>query len=225
MSEDGNPVCTYSGANSCKKFGFVTTSIELNEHDFLSHMHSENAMKTSSNSTGLPLKSKSVKAWQTEVWKWSLLYNEKPIVDVSTQLTTLHDDQNKVETFWFWKVLLHDCSMWPLLNLTVSKMSDFGFFAGFATWMWKQACKMRKWQGQTLSMSEEWILVCTHSYANSCKEVRVCDYECWIKWAWLFKPAQTKTEGSSGYIVPNLMPGSMDISVCSRIATNKTPRS
>ena len=34
MSEDGNPVCTYSGANSCKKFGFVTTSIELNEHDF-----------------------------------------------------------------------------------------------------------------------------------------------------------------------------------------------
>ena len=36
MSEDGNPVCTYSGANSCKKFGFVTTSIELNEHGFLS---------------------------------------------------------------------------------------------------------------------------------------------------------------------------------------------
>ena len=36
MSEDGNPVCTYSGANSCKKFGFVTTSIELNEHGVLS---------------------------------------------------------------------------------------------------------------------------------------------------------------------------------------------
>ena len=141
MSEDGNPVCTYSGANSCKKFGFVTTSIELNEHDFLSPMRSENAMKTSSSSTGLPLKSKSVKAWQTEVWKWSLLYNEKPIVDVSTQLTTLHDDQNKVETFWFWKVLLHDRSMWSLLNLAVSKMSDFGFFAGFATWMWNKPVK------------------------------------------------------------------------------------
>ena len=48
--------------------------------------------------------------------------------DVSMYLTTLHDDQNKVETFWFWKVLLHDCSMWPLPNLTVSKMSDFRFF-------------------------------------------------------------------------------------------------
>ena len=87
----------------------------------------------------------------------------------------------------------------------------------------KQACKMRKWQGQTLSMSEEWILVCTHSCANSCKEVRVCDYEYWIKWAWLFEPAQSKTEGSGGYSVSNLMPGSVDISVCSRIVTNKTP--
>ena len=34
MPEDGNPVCTYSSGNSWKKFGFVTTSIELNEHDF-----------------------------------------------------------------------------------------------------------------------------------------------------------------------------------------------
>ena len=87
----------------------------------------------------------------------------------------------------------------------------------------KQACIMGKWQSQTLSMSEEWILVCTHSCANSCKEDRVCDYEYWIEWAWLFEPAQTTTEGSGGYIVPNLMPGSVDISVCSRIATNKTP--
>ena len=88
MSEDGNPVCTYSGANSCKKFGFVTTSIELNEHDFWARCTSESATKTSSSSTGLPLKPKSVKTWETEVWRWFLLYNEKPIVDVSTQLTT-----------------------------------------------------------------------------------------------------------------------------------------
>ena len=53
-----------------------------------SPMHHENATKTSSSSTGLPLKSKSVKTWETEVWRWSLLYNEKPIVDVPTQLTT-----------------------------------------------------------------------------------------------------------------------------------------
>ena len=110
------------------KFGFVTTSIELNEHDFWARCTSENAMKTSSSSTGLPLKSKSVKTWQAEVWRCSFLCNEKLIVDVSMYLTTLHDDQNKVETCWFWKVLLHDCSMWPLPNLTVSKMSDFRFF-------------------------------------------------------------------------------------------------
>ena len=54
----------------------------------LSPMHHESATKTSSSSTGLPLKPKSVKTWETEVWRWFLLYNEKPIVDVSTQLTT-----------------------------------------------------------------------------------------------------------------------------------------
>ena len=37
----------------------------------LSPMHSENARKTSSSSTGLPLQSKSVKTWKTEVWRWS----------------------------------------------------------------------------------------------------------------------------------------------------------
>ena len=44
---------------------------------------------------------------------------------------------------------------------------------------------MEKWQGHTLSMSEEWILVCTYSGANSCKDVGVGDYGylCWIKWA------------------------------------------
>ena len=44
---------------------------------------------------------------------------------------------------------------------------------------------MEKWQGHTLSMSEEWILVCTYSGANSCKDVEVGDYGyvCWIKWA------------------------------------------
>ena len=54
----------------------------------LSPMHNENARKTSSSSTGLPLKSKSVKTWETEVWRWSCLCNEKPIVDSSTHLTT-----------------------------------------------------------------------------------------------------------------------------------------
>ena len=36
-------------------------------------------------------------------------------------------------------------------------------------------------------MSEEWILVCTYSGANSCKEVGVGDYGyvCWITWAGL----------------------------------------
>ena len=45
-------------------------------------------------------------------------------------LTTLHDDQNKVETCVVLKgtATVHDCSMWPLPNLTVSKMSDFRFF-------------------------------------------------------------------------------------------------
>ena len=44
---------------------------------------------------------------------------------------------------------------------------------------------MEKWQGHTLSMSEEWILVCTCSGANSCKDFGVGDYGyvCWIKWA------------------------------------------
>ena len=123
MSEDGNPVCTYSGANSVRVCDY---KYWIKWARLLSPTHSENAMKASSSSTGLPLKSKFVKTWKTEVWRWSFLCNEKLIVDVLMYLTTLHDGQNKVETFWFWKVLLHDCSMWP--NLTVSKMSDFRFF-------------------------------------------------------------------------------------------------
>ena len=134
MSEDGNTVCTYSGANLCKEVRVCDYEYWIKWAGLLSPMHSENARKTSSSSTGLPLKSKSVKTWQTEVWRWSFLCNEKLIVDPSwidgrsMYLTTLLDDQNKVETFWFWKVMLHDCSMWPLPNLTVSKMSDFRFF-------------------------------------------------------------------------------------------------
>ena len=46
--------------------------------------------KTSSSSTGLPLKSKSVKTWETEVWRWSFLYNYQRI--------WLQDDRNKVES-------------------------------------------------------------------------------------------------------------------------------
>ena len=88
MSEDGNPVCTYSGANSCKEVRVCDYEYWIKWARLLSPMHHENARKTSSSSTGLPLKSKSVKTWETEVWRWSLLYNEKPIVDVSTQLTT-----------------------------------------------------------------------------------------------------------------------------------------
>ena len=34
MSEDGNPVCTYSGANSCKNSGLWLRVLKLNEHDF-----------------------------------------------------------------------------------------------------------------------------------------------------------------------------------------------
>ena len=134
MSEDGNLVCTYSGANLCKEVRVCDYEYWINWARLLSPMHHENARKTSSSLTGLPLKSKSVKTWQTEVWRWSFLCNEKLIVDPSwidgrsMYLTTLLDDQNKVETFWFWKVMLHDCSMWPLPNLTVSKMSDFRFF-------------------------------------------------------------------------------------------------
>ena len=88
MSEEWILVCTYSGANSCKDVGVGDYEYWIKWARLLSPMHSENAMKTSSSSTGLPLKSKSVKTWETEVWRWSLLYNEKPIVDVSTQLTT-----------------------------------------------------------------------------------------------------------------------------------------
>jgi hypothetical protein len=87
----------------------------------------------------------------------------------------------------------------------------------------KQACKMRKWQGQTLSMSEDGNPVCTYSGANSCKKFGFVTTSIELNEHGFFEPAQTKTEGSGGYIVPNLMPGSVDISVCSRIATNKTP--
>ena len=121
MSEDRNPVCTYSGANSCKKFGFVTTSIELNEHDFWARCTSESATKTSSSSTGLPLKPKSVKTWETEVWRWFLLYNEKPIVDVSMQLTTRCSKQGWIKISD--NVLLHDRSLWSRPNTAVSKRS------------------------------------------------------------------------------------------------------
>ena len=103
MSEEWILVCTYSGANSCKEVGVCDYVCWIKWARLLSPMHSENAMKTSSSSTGLPLKSKSVKTWETEVWRWSSLCNEKPIVDVSMYLTTLHDDQNKVETCWFLK--------------------------------------------------------------------------------------------------------------------------
>ena len=65
----------------------------------LSPMHHENARKTGSSSNGLPLKSKSVKTWETEVWRWSLLHNEKPIVDVSTQLTTRCSKQGWIKIF------------------------------------------------------------------------------------------------------------------------------
>ena len=86
MSEDGNPVCTYSGANSCKEVRVCDYEYWIKWARLLSPMHSENAMKTSSSSTGLPLKSKSVKTWQTEVWRWSFLCNEKRFVDVSSPL-------------------------------------------------------------------------------------------------------------------------------------------
>ena len=86
MSEDGNPVCTYSGANLCKEVRVCDYEYWINWARLLSPMHHENARKTSSSLTGLPLKSKSVKTWETEVWRWSLLCNEKPIVAVSTQL-------------------------------------------------------------------------------------------------------------------------------------------
>ena len=134
----------------------------------LSPMHSENAMKASSSFTGVPLKSKSVKTWQTEVWRWSLLYNEKPIVDVSTQLTTLHDDQNKVETFWFWKALLHDCSMWPLPNLTVSKMSDFGFFHfGSDAKRFGRLCHMSVKQACIIGKSQTFLQALPHECETS----------------------------------------------------------
>ena len=86
MSEDGNPVCTYSGANSCKEVRVCDYEYWIKWARLLSPMHSENAMKTSSSSTGLPLKSKSVKTWKTEVWRWSFLCNEKRFVDVSSPL-------------------------------------------------------------------------------------------------------------------------------------------
>ena len=163
MSEDGNTVCTYSGANSCKEVGVCDYEYWIKWARLLSPMHSENAMKTSSSSTGLPLKSKSVKTWQTEVWRWSFLCNEKLIVDVSMYLTTLHDDQNKVETFWFWKVMLHDCSMWPLPNLTVSKMSDFRFFHfGSDAKRFGRLCHMSVKQACIIGKSQRFLQALPH---------------------------------------------------------------
>ena len=148
MSEDGNPVCTYSGANSCKKVRVCDYEYWIKWARLLSPMHNENARKTSSSSTGLPLKSKSVKTWETEVWRWSFLYNQKPIVDLSTYLTTRWSKQGWVK---IWNVLLHDRSLWPWPNSTVSKMSDFRLLH-FLIWRKiqisaEQACTMDKWQG------------------------------------------------------------------------------
>ena len=64
----------------------------------LSPMHNENARKTSSSSTGLPLKSKSVKTWETEVYTEGGLFCAMRNLLSTHRRIWLQDEQNKVES-------------------------------------------------------------------------------------------------------------------------------
>ena len=122
MSEDGNPVCTYSGANSCKKFGFVTTSIELNEHDFWARCTWEcNENKFQFNWTATKtqvckdLRNGGLKV--VSAVQWETYCRRIDAADYKMFETRLNQN--------FHNVLLHDRSLWSRPNTTVSKRSNF----------------------------------------------------------------------------------------------------
>ena len=88
----------------------------------------------------------------------------------------------------------------------------------------EQACTMEKWQGRTLSMSEDGNLVCTYSGANSCKEVRVCDYGyvCWIKWTRLFSLLKKIGRQDRSDDLSHIMPFSQISSLIQYLMKNQT---
>ena len=100
-----------------KKFGFVTTSIELNEHDFWARCTVRMQWKQVPVQLDCHLKSKPVKTWQTEVWRWSFLCNEKLIVDVSMYLTTLRSKQG-------WNMLVLKGTATRLFNVATAKFDS-----------------------------------------------------------------------------------------------------
>ena len=131
----------------------------------------------------VPLKSKSVKTWDRLEKQRS---EGGPFCTMTNLLSTyrrswLQDDRNKVESKFpkrtaprpFVVVMAKYDSVkdvWlPTPALLIWRKIQIKISA-------EQACTMEKWQGRTLSMSEDGNLVCTYSGANSCKEVRVCDY-------------------------------------------------